>query len=115
MTALKKKNITIMYVHPDAKLNHFVDVKIPSAEELFNQFGYKKVSGHPDNLDGIKFDTPSNLHGVSQQDRINMELAYLQQEVASYMKPTSEAVKAEDSVEATSAEKEDTDSATSKK
>lgn len=85
-----------MYIHPDAQLNHFVDVKIPSAEELFNQFGYKKVSGHADNLDGEKFDTPSNLHGISQQDRINMELAYLQQEAQTYLKPTSEAVKAEE-------------------
>ena len=103
-----------MFVHPDAQLNKFIDVKIPSCEELFNQFGYKKVSGHADNLDGEKFETPSNLHGISQQDRINMELAYLQQEVSSYLKPTSEAVKAEESAE-TSAEKEDTDSATSKK
>lgn len=104
-----------MFVHPDAKLNHFIDVKIPSCEELFNQFGYKKVSGHADNLDGDKFETPSNLHGISQQDRINMELAYLQQEVSSYLRPTSEAVKADESVEETSAEKEDTNSATSKK
>lgn len=104
-----------MFVHPDAQLNKFIDVKIPSCEELFNQFGYKKVSGHADNLDGEKFETPSNLHGISQQDRINMELAYLQQEVASHMRPIGEAVKAKEGVEATSAEIEDTDSATSKK
>ena len=102
-----------MFVHPDARLNMFIDVKIPSCEELFNQFGYKKVSGHADNLKGEKFETPSNLHGISQQDRINMELAYLQQEVASYMRPTSEAVKAEDSAE-TSAEEVKEETATKK-
>lgn len=85
-----------MYIHPDAQLNHFVDVKIPSCEELFNQFGYKRVSGHADNLDGEKFETPSNLHGISQQDRLNLELAYLQQEAQTYLKSTSEAVKAEE-------------------
>lgn len=102
-----------MVIHPDACLNKFIDVKIPDASELFNQFGYKLVQGHSDNVDGEKFDTPSNLHGINQQDRINMELAYLQQEVSSYMKPSGAAIQAEDSVE-TPAEEVKEETATKK-
>lgn len=55
-----------MYIHPDAKLNKFKDVKIPSTQELFILHGFKAPLGHGDDTaDGI----PDNRQGIDNLDR----------------------------------------------
>lgn len=53
-----------MYIHPDAVINTFVDVKIPDASELMKRFGLKTPQGHPDRISDDVYSTPSNLHDV---------------------------------------------------
>lgn len=55
-----------MYVHPDAILNKFKDVKIPSTQELFILHGFKAPLGHGDDAsEGI----PDNRQGIDNLDR----------------------------------------------
>lgn len=55
-----------MYIHPDARLNRFKDVKIPSTQELFILHGFKAPLGHGDDAaDGI----PDNRQGIDNLDR----------------------------------------------
>lgn len=55
-----------MYVHPDAKLNRFKDVKIPSTQELFILHGFKAPLGHGDDASEA---IPENRQGINNLDR----------------------------------------------
>lgn len=65
-----------MFVHPDAVINTFVDVKIPSADELMKRFGLKEPKGsHPDRVGDELYTHPSNLHDVPAHDKYLHEIA----------------------------------------
>lgn len=66
-----------MYVHPDALLNKFKDVKIPSTQELFILHGFQAPLGHGDDAsNGI----PENRQGIDNLDRAM--IAMRQSEIA---------------------------------
>lgn len=74
-----------MIVIKELQLNRFEAVKIPSARKLFEKFGFKDSSGHPDNTDAFKFSTPKNIPSNTLRD-----LAYGQQLNASVHEPIEE-------------------------
>lgn len=87
-----------MYIHPDAVVNTFVDVKIPDASELMKRFGLKTPQGHPDRVSDDVYSTPSNLHDVDPSSKYLHEFGELVNSLASASSEdvSSEALKSEE-------------------
>lgn len=90
-----------MYIHPDAVINTFVDVKIPDASELMKRFGLKAPQGHPDRVSDDVYSTPSNLHDVDPASKYLHEFSELVNSLgsASFEDVSSEAMKDENSAD----------------
>ena len=73
-----------MYVHPDARLNKFQLVKIPSNIELMRQFGLKLPNSH-DGSNGEKLLEPDNPNGVDNLDNLQGGISQLNYEAESFL------------------------------
>lgn len=72
-----------MYVHPDAKINGFKLVKIPSNVELMRQFGLKLENPH-DGSNGKELLSPDNPNGLDNLDRLQNDVVHLDSDAAAY-------------------------------
>lgn len=94
-----------MYVHPDARLNGFKLVKIPSNAELF-----QVCKGMPSNdhngSNGDNWVEPDNLNGVDNLDMFAQEQRELSAEAIRHQRAISEAERAKDDDESKQEESE---------
>lgn len=70
-----------MFVHPDAKLNGFKLVKIPSAHDLMRQFGENRNLMH-DGVNGEHYVPAGNPNNVDNLDMLEQSRQELNQEIA---------------------------------
>lgn len=84
-----------MYVHPDARLNGFKLVKIPSNAELFRTVGPKMENSH-DGSNGDNWIEPENVNGVDNLDMLAQAEKELSAEAIRHQRATSEAERAKD-------------------
>lgn len=82
-----------MYVHPDARLNGFKLVKIPSNAELF-QICKGIPSNDHNGSNGDNWVEPDNINGVDQLDMLAKEQRELTAEAIRHERAISEAKRA---------------------
>lgn len=88
-----------MFVHPDARLNGFKLVKIPSNAELF-QICKGMPSNDHNGSNGENWVEPDNLNGVDNLDMLAQEQRSLTAEAIQHQRVISEAEHAKDADEA---------------
>lgn len=88
-----------MYVHPDARLNGFKLVKIPSNAELF-QICKGMPSNDHNGSNGDNWVEPDNINGVDNLDMLAQEQRSLYAEAIQHERAISEAQSANSAEEA---------------
>lgn len=82
-----------MYIHPDAKLNGFRAVKIPTNAELFALTDITKVPKGHDGSNGSEWLEPDNPNGVDALDNLASAGAALSAAAIRYEREKGEAEK----------------------